>query len=459
MVVAQSCKVVIACRARKDQKAKLTRLVRNGNREVVTLAIGDGANDVEMIRTAHIGVGVIGKEGTQAVNNADYAIGQFRFLTRLLLVYGHRNYRGITLAALLIFYKNILFTLVQYLYTFLCGLSGTRNQCFLAIMFYNTLFTAFGPFFIAVFDRDISDANLYRFPQIHRQGMDHTFFSVRLFLVVFLKALWESASMAFVVAYSTDTITYASGTVEMYMYGMINVTATIIVANLSCSFLQCSSSAISIVAFWLLLALWILGVALISQFKVLMPYYYKYVDILLFTPSTYLIVILAAAVAIIPSIIVKALFIEFRPLLTHIIQDVQLQHANPDLLKRNLEELEKNRSIEQELKTIKSLPENVAVPDWMYSPSSTEKEEETEIVQELPSFLGPSIRNHVNPAMMSIRSIAGMRALLVCDKLHGPYDSMSVDEESQLHLIQQINSHRWRKEETQGFFGQLALSF
>lgn len=45
---------------------------------MVTLAIGDGANDVEMIRTAHIGVGVIGKEGTQAVNNADYAIGQFQ---------------------------------------------------------------------------------------------------------------------------------------------------------------------------------------------------------------------------------------------------------------------------------------------------------------------------------------------------------------------------------------------
>ena len=115
---------MIACRARKDQKAELTRLIRKGNKEVVTLAIGDGANDVEMIRAAHVGVGIIGKEGMQAVNNADYAIGQFRFLTRLLLVYGHRNYRGITMASLLIFYKNILFTLIQYLYTFICGLSG-----------------------------------------------------------------------------------------------------------------------------------------------------------------------------------------------------------------------------------------------------------------------------------------------------------------------------------------------
>ena len=46
-MVAQCCKAVIACRARKDQKAKLTRLVRKGNREVVTLGVGDGANDVE----------------------------------------------------------------------------------------------------------------------------------------------------------------------------------------------------------------------------------------------------------------------------------------------------------------------------------------------------------------------------------------------------------------------------
>ena len=160
-MVAQCCKAVIACRARKDQKAKLTRLVRKGNREVVTLGVGDGANDVEMIRAAHIGVGIIGKEGTQAVNNADYAISQFRYLTRLILVYGHREYRGITLAALTIFYKNIIFTLVQFCYTFFCGLSGIRNQSFLAVMFYNTAFTAFFPFYLAVFDRDISDANCY----------------------------------------------------------------------------------------------------------------------------------------------------------------------------------------------------------------------------------------------------------------------------------------------------------
>ena len=42
------------------------------------LAIGDGANDVAMIQAAHVGIGIMGKEGRQAVNNSDYAIGQFR---------------------------------------------------------------------------------------------------------------------------------------------------------------------------------------------------------------------------------------------------------------------------------------------------------------------------------------------------------------------------------------------
>jgi len=48
--------------------------------KITTLAIGDGANDVNMINAAHIGVGISGLEGMQAARAADYSIGQFRFL-------------------------------------------------------------------------------------------------------------------------------------------------------------------------------------------------------------------------------------------------------------------------------------------------------------------------------------------------------------------------------------------
>ena len=273
-MVAQCCKAVIACRARKDQKAKLTRLVRKGNHEVVTLGIGDGANDVEMIRAAHIGVGIIGKEGTQAVNNADYAISQFRYLTRLILVYGHHDYRGITLAALSIFYKNVIFTLVQFCYTFLCGLSGMRNQCFFAVMFYNTLFTAVLPFYLAVFDKDISDQNCYRFSQIHRQGITHSLFTLKRFALYSAKAVFESLVITFGSFWCVQSVVFETTTIEMYAYGMVVITIAILVANLSMSLWQATSNWISVAAFWLALVCWLGGVLVISQFKTLMPYYY-----------------------------------------------------------------------------------------------------------------------------------------------------------------------------------------
>lgn len=54
-------------------------------------SIGDGANDVAMIRAADVGVGVVGKEGREAANTADFGIARFHFLQQLLLVHGRYN--------------------------------------------------------------------------------------------------------------------------------------------------------------------------------------------------------------------------------------------------------------------------------------------------------------------------------------------------------------------------------
>ena len=105
--LAVQCEGVICCRVSPLQKALVVRMVRDGL-GVMTLAIGDGANDVSMIQAADVGVGINGEEGLQAVNSSDYAIaqvskglfffqpsliiGQFRFLKKLLLVHGHWSY-------------------------------------------------------------------------------------------------------------------------------------------------------------------------------------------------------------------------------------------------------------------------------------------------------------------------------------------------------------------------------
>ena len=117
--VACGCQAVVCCRVSPAQKGEVVSMVRRGVPGAVTLAIGDGANDVAMIQEAHIGVGISGQEGMQAVNASDYAIAQFRFVTRLMLVHGRWNHRRLAKLICYMFYKNILMTLAQWWFFFI----------------------------------------------------------------------------------------------------------------------------------------------------------------------------------------------------------------------------------------------------------------------------------------------------------------------------------------------------
>lgn len=121
--IASNCKAVICCRVTPLQKAQVVELIKR-TKNAVTLAIGDGANDVSMIRSAHVGVGISGQEGMQAVLASDYSIAQFRYLERLLLVHGRWSYFRMSKFLRYFFYKNFEFTLVHFWYAFFCGFSA-----------------------------------------------------------------------------------------------------------------------------------------------------------------------------------------------------------------------------------------------------------------------------------------------------------------------------------------------
>lgn len=125
--VASNCKAVIACRVTPLQKAQVVELIKR-TKNAVTLAIGDGANDVSMIRSAHVGVGISGQEGMQAVLASDYSIAQFRYLERLLLVHGRWSYYRMSKFLRYFFYKNFEFTLVHFWYAFFCGFSAQVSE-------------------------------------------------------------------------------------------------------------------------------------------------------------------------------------------------------------------------------------------------------------------------------------------------------------------------------------------
>ncbi|XP_069445847.1 phospholipid-transporting ATPase IK isoform X5 [Ovis canadensis] len=123
MELASRCQAVICCRVTPKQKALIVALVKK-YQNVVTLAIGDGANDINMIKTADIGIGVAGQEGMQAVQNSDYVLAQFSFLRRLLLVHGRWSYMRVCKFLRFFLYKTLASMMVQIWFAFYSGFTA-----------------------------------------------------------------------------------------------------------------------------------------------------------------------------------------------------------------------------------------------------------------------------------------------------------------------------------------------
>ena len=122
--IAKSCDAVICCRVSPSQKAEVVKLIKSDDDQAITAAIGDGENDVSMIKEAHIGFGLYGHEGLRAVQSSDFAIGEFRFLWRLILNHGRKAYRNNSQLILYFLYKNLVMTLPEYYIAFVNGFSG-----------------------------------------------------------------------------------------------------------------------------------------------------------------------------------------------------------------------------------------------------------------------------------------------------------------------------------------------
>ncbi|KAL0450667.1 UNVERIFIED_CONTAM: putative phospholipid-transporting ATPase 8 [Sesamum latifolium] len=170
------CASVICCRSTPKQKALVTRLVKKGTGRT-TLAIGDGANDVGMLQEADIGVGISGVEGMQAAMSSDFAIAQFRFLERLLLVHGHWCYRRIALMICYFFYKNIAFGFTLFWYETHASFSGQPAYNDWYMSFYNVFFTSLPVIALGVFDQDVSARLCLKYPMLYLEGVHDILFS------------------------------------------------------------------------------------------------------------------------------------------------------------------------------------------------------------------------------------------------------------------------------------------
>uniref|UniRef100_A0A3B3ZU39 Phospholipid-transporting ATPase n=1 Tax=Periophthalmus magnuspinnatus TaxID=409849 RepID=A0A3B3ZU39_9GOBI len=194
--VACLCKTVICCRVTPLQKAQVVELVKT-HKKAVTLAIGDGANDVSMIK-AHIGVGISGQEGMQAVLSSDYSFAQFRYLQRLLLVHGRWSYFRMCNFLRYFFYKNFSFTLVHFWYGFFCGFSAQTvyDQWFITL--FNIVYTSLPVLAMGLFDQDVNDRNSLRYPSLYKPGQMNLLFNKRQFFLCTLQGLGTSFLLFFI---------------------------------------------------------------------------------------------------------------------------------------------------------------------------------------------------------------------------------------------------------------------
>lgn len=156
-------RTAICCRVTPSQKAQLVELLKSCDYR--TLAIGDGGNDVRMIQKADIGVGISGREGLQAARAADYSIGKFRFLKRLILVHGRYSYNRTAFLSQYSFYKSLLICFIQIFFSFISGLSGTSLFNSVSLMAYNVFYTSI-PVLISTLDKDLSEGTVMQHPQI-----------------------------------------------------------------------------------------------------------------------------------------------------------------------------------------------------------------------------------------------------------------------------------------------------
>lgn len=191
LLLGKQCKSVICCRVSPSQKAQVVRVVKE-NLKVMTLAIGDGANDVAMIQAANVGVGIAGEEGRQAVMSADYAIGQFRFLTRLLLVHGRWSYKRLAEMVPCFFYKNVVFTFTCFWFGLFNNFDGSYLFEYTYLMFYNLAFTSLPVIFMAILDQDVSDTVSLIVPQLYRSGILSLEWSQFKFVWYMLDGVYQS---------------------------------------------------------------------------------------------------------------------------------------------------------------------------------------------------------------------------------------------------------------------------
>ncbi|XP_041846910.1 phospholipid-transporting ATPase VB [Melanotaenia boesemani] len=211
--LAKRCRSVLCCRVTPLQKSRVVNLMRE-KLKVMTLAVGDGANDVNMIQAADVGIGISGQEGMQAVMASDFAVSRFKHLKKLLLVHGHWCYTRLANMIIYFFYKNVAYVNLLFWYQFFCGFSGTAMIDYWLMIFFNLFFTSAPPILFGIMDKDISAEVLLGVPELYRSGQGTGVYNFLTFWISILDAFYQS-----LVCFFIPYLAYQDSDIDIFTFG------------------------------------------------------------------------------------------------------------------------------------------------------------------------------------------------------------------------------------------------
>jgi phospholipid-transporting ATPase len=326
--LARMCRAVICCRVTPKQKADVVTLVSD-NVGAVTLAIGDGANDVAMIQAAHVGIGISGEEGLQAARAADYAIAQFKFLQKLLLVHGRWSYRRICKLIAYSFYKNITLYATQLWFAFFNNFTGQSLYDGWTIAGYNLIFAALPVVVLATLDQDVPAAKSVEFPGLYLSGQLGLLFRPRVFWGWIACAFWHSIVLFFVVhavMFLAPLGPEGSSTADLFSTGVVLFGLVVAVVNLKLGLEASSWNRFTHISVWGSVAsVWVFYLFYHFMWDSPIPLastVYQVIYFLFRQPVFWLVLPVAPMLALVRDFAWKAYVRQFHPTLRHIVAEI-----------------------------------------------------------------------------------------------------------------------------------------
>ncbi|KAF5471430.1 hypothetical protein F2P56_008222 [Juglans regia] len=318
--LATSCRVVLCCRVAPLQKAGIVDMIKSCTDDM-TLAIGDGANDVSMIQMADVGVGICGQEGRQAVMASDFAMGQFRFLKRLLLVHGHWNYQRVGYLVLYNFYRNAVFVLMLFWYILCTAFSTTSALTDWSSVFYSVIYTSIPTIVVGILDKDLSHKTLLRYPKLYGAGHRQEAYNLRLFWITMVDTLWQSLVLFYI-----PLFTYKESSIDIWSMGSLWTIAVVVLVNIHLAMDIRRWEVFTHAAVWGSIIITYACMVVLDSIPVFPNYWTIYH--LAKSPSYWLTILLIIVIAILPRFLFKVVHQIFWP------SDIQIARE-AEILKRH----------------------------------------------------------------------------------------------------------------------------